>query len=260
MEEVTTPTTATGEDPVAEAIATATDPAPAGQGADGSGNSISLEALQEVLGKDFKDVDGALKSIKDTYSYVGSQAQFKEQVSKLATALNTDEAGVLSTLETLIMDINNPNPADPNPANPAPEAPAAPANPTQPEGNFVTRAEMDEQNFFAENKGLSDIKDVLRPIKETFGKDMSWSEFANTEQAQKVIAPIIGYREIEQQKSVLESNPRLGAVTDTMSKAKESMAAANEAARSGDRQTAVAQENAARESAVSAVIDSYDLQ
>lgn len=256
MEEITTPNPATGGDPVAEAIATATDPAPAGQGADGSGNSISLEALQEVLGKDFKDVDGALKSIKDTYSYVGSQAQFKEQVSKLATALNTDEAGVLSTLENLIMDINNPNPSDPNPAVPAVD----PVNTAPADSGFVTRAEMDEQNFFSENKSLSDLKDVLRPIKEAFGKDMSWSDFANTEQAQKVIAPITGYREIEQQKSVLESNPRLGAVTDTMSKARESMAAATAAANAGDRQTAVQQENAARESAVAGVIDAYDLK
>ncbi len=192
------------------------------------------------------------KSIKDTYNYVGSQAQFNEKVSQLATALNTDEAGVLSTIENLAMSMDQ-NTPPPEEATPAPE-------PQAPEGDYVTREEMDENNFFAEHKDLADLRDVLGPLKDVHGDDMTWAEFAQTDAAKKVIEPITGFREIEQQKSALESNSRLGAVSDTMSKARENMAAANDAARSGDRQSAVQAENAARESAVSGVIEAFDLK
>lgn len=251
MEEITTPETATegGE----QAPETDAAPASAGQGADGSGNSIPLEQLQEVLGKDFKDVDGALKSIKDTYNYVGGQAQYKENIEKLSEALGTDEAGVLSTLQNLSMSLDN--------GNTQPEGEeVTPAPEPQPEGNYVTREEMDENNFFAEHKELADLRDVLGPLKDVHGDDMTWAEFAQTDTAKKIIEPITGFREIEQQKSALESNPRLGAVSDTMSKARENMAAANEAARAGDRQSAVQAENAARESAVSGVIEAFDIR
>lgn len=246
MEEITTPEPATEADQVAEA----TNPESAGEGADGSDNSVSLDALSEVLGKDFKDADGALKSIKDTYNYVGSQAQFKEQVSELATALNTDEAGVLSTLNQLATNMNQPN------------EPAAEENQPaeQEDRNFVTREEMDEQNFFNKNENLADLKDVLTPLKEAHGQDMSWDEFAQTEAAQKVIEPITGYREMEQQKSALESNSRLGAVSDTMTKANESLNAAKQAAQSGDTTAANQAENSARESAVAGVIEAFDLK
>lgn len=246
MEEITTPNPATDADPVAPA----TDPAPAGNGADGSGNSIPLATLKEVLGKDFVDADGALKSIKDTYSYVGSQAQFKEQVGTIAQALGTDEAGVLEVLTELSMSLEN---------QPAAPTDGAPEEQNPKEGNFVTREELDENNFFAANPQLADLKAALGPIKAAHGQDMSWSEFAQTDIAKNIIGPITGFREIEQQKSALESNPRLGAVTDSMSKARESMAAANEAARAGDRGAAVAAENVARESAIEGVISAYEL-
>jgi len=252
MEEITTPNPVTegGDpapvDPVAAATDLGGDPAPAGEGADGSGNSISLEALSEALGKDFKDVDGALKSVKDTFSYVGSQAQFKEQVDSLATALGTDEAGVLSTLENLATSMNN----DPK------EDPVEPA----PTGDFVTREELDENNFFAENKELADLQDVLSPLKDAHGQDMSWAEFAQTDQAKKVIEPITGFREMEQQKSALESNSRLGAATDTMSDARKNLETAKEAAKTGDVTGAAQAEGAAREGAVAGVMEAFDIK
>lgn len=253
MEEITTPQTATeGGDPAPETPGT--DPASAGEGADGSGtdNSVSLDQIKEALGKDFKDVDGALKSIKDTYNFVGSQAEYREKIDSLATALGTDEAGVLSTLNSLAMNLNDQG----APEGVQPED----TTPAQPEGNFVTREELDENNFFAKNENLSDIRDVLAPLKERHGEDMTWDQFAQTDMAKKVIEPITGFREIEQQKSALESNPRLGAVSDTMSKARESMAAANDAARAGDRQGAVQAENSARQSAIAGVIEAYDIK
>jgi len=52
--------------------------------------TVSLKALNEKLGKDFKDVDTALKSVKDTYSYVGKKVEdvkqdVKQEVTKEVT-------------------------------------------------------------------------------------------------------------------------------------------------------------------------------
>jgi hypothetical protein len=49
--------------------------------------AITLDALKEALGKDFKDVDGALKSITDTFKHVGEKTEkVKEEVKKEVTS------------------------------------------------------------------------------------------------------------------------------------------------------------------------------
>lgn len=64
------PVAAAGEGTV-ETPANASAPAPEA--------TIKLSELKDFLGKDFKDVPSALKSIKDTYSYVGKAGQKKEE-------------------------------------------------------------------------------------------------------------------------------------------------------------------------------------
>lgn len=217
-----------------------------GGGADRTG-SISLDQLSEVLGKDFKDVDGALKSIKDTYGYVGSQAQYTEKISALASALGTDESGVLSTIETLMEEINNGTGAGNN----APQAEV-------PQGQYVTKEDM----FFMQNKEISDLRDVLTPLKnaneET--RDMPWEQFVQHDLAKKVIEPITGYRAVQNERSVLDSSPRLGSAVDKISQAHQLVEQASQAERSGDVATANRAMSSAREGAVASVIDAYDLK
>jgi hypothetical protein len=221
--------------------------APDGGGADSPG-SISLSALKEVLGKDFPDADSALKSVKDTYRYVGSQAQYQEKISKLASALNTDEQGVLSTIDKLMEDISN---------NAAPE-PVAPATPAPVEGQYVTKEDM----FFMKNENLADLRDVLTPIKNASEETraMGWDQFVQSDTAKKILEPINAYREVESKKSVLDASPRLGAATDKVTQAKQMMSEAVKAQQSGDYAGANANEFAARQSAISSVIDAYDLK
>jgi hypothetical protein len=237
MEEVTTP----------EALPDAPHvSAPDGEGADLSG-SIPLDALKDVLGKDFKDVDGALKSIKDTYSYVGSQAKYREEMSRLSAALNTDEAGVLSVIEKLMSEPNN-----------AGGDHSAPSQPVVDNGQYVTKEDM----FFMTNKELADMRDILTPIKNASEetRNLPWDQFVNSETAKKVIEPIKGYREMESRKSVLDSSPRLGAAVDKITNAGQLADQARQAALSGDVATASRAQEAARASAVDSVMDAYDLK
>lgn len=51
-----------------------------GAAGSGEGNEVDpvVQALNEAIGKDFTSREGALKSVKDTYSYVGKAGQPKE--------------------------------------------------------------------------------------------------------------------------------------------------------------------------------------
>lgn len=63
-------------------------------GGENKSNSIELAKLNEMLGKDFKDVDTALKSIKDTQSFVGKKMEavkdptIEEKLDNLEKQLN----------------------------------------------------------------------------------------------------------------------------------------------------------------------------
>lgn len=239
MEEVITPETLSDAPQLSAAD---------GNGADRTG-SISLEALSGILGKDFQDVDSALKSVKDTYSYVGSQAKYREEVANLATALGTDEQGVLSTIKNLMDGINN--------SAPAPE-PAVAAQNNQ-EG-FVSKEQYQADMFFSKNENIAEIREELSVLKDNFGADQSWSDFIASERAQKLITPINGYREMEAQKSVLESNPRIGMATDKLSDAQKNLRESQQRAQAGDIAGANQAEYAARSGAVSSVIDAFGLK
>lgn len=65
--------------------------------------TLSLAELNSLLGKDFKDKATALKSVKDTYSYVGKKAD------AVAPAQATpDLEAKVSSLETQVFYANNP--------------------------------------------------------------------------------------------------------------------------------------------------------
>src|SRR5438105_10215182 len=55
-----------------------------GSGADSQNvESLTLDELNQVLGKNFPSKEAALKSVKDTYSYVGSVGQLKQRITTL---------------------------------------------------------------------------------------------------------------------------------------------------------------------------------
>jgi hypothetical protein len=203
---------------------------PEGVGADES--QIQLEKLNELLGKDFKDVDTALKSVKDTFNFVGKRDEISQTVKQVAEASGKDEAAVLETLKSLMTNTN-------------PPAPESSADPRSTDDNFISKEQYIEDKFFDKNPELESIKDYIKPLKQTNDqfKSMSWDEFAKTEQVSKLMETFSGYDEATNKKSVVESNPRIGAITDKLTRAKQALEA-------GDV-------SSAKSNAVSAVMDSF---
>jgi hypothetical protein len=235
MEEVTTQ----------ETLADGAQLTPADGGGADQADSISLSALKEVLGKDFKSSESALKSIKDTFNYVGDVGKVKQVFTEAKTRLQTDDQGVLEALNKL-MPQNEP-------------VVPQPQGPTAQDVEAIINQRIDESTFFAENKNLADIKDVLKTLKDTHGKDMSWGSFAATDVAKAIVEPVIGYKEVQAKKSVLESNPRLGVASDKLSEAHKLVQEARVAAASNDVAGSRQALTAARENAVSSVIEAYEM-
>jgi hypothetical protein len=198
-------------------------------GADGGStdnpNALSLEELNSYLGKNFKDKDTALKSLKDTYRYVGNPT-----VDALSQKLGAPQEQVAEALKTLMS--------------------------TQPAG--MTQEQYQEDRFFDKNPDLEELRPQLSRLRSSDpeASKQSWSEFIKSPLVAPLVEKVKGYNEIQGRKSVLESNPRLGAVSDKLSEAKK---LAQEARQSGDPFAAQQAENAARESAVRGVLEAYDL-
>ena len=189
----------------------------------GAEAAVTLEQLSAALGKDFKDVDSAIKSVKDTYSYVGSHAQYKERISSLSEKFGTDEAGVLAALNSLV--------------------PTQPRTPSAPQGDFISKEQYETDKFFAAKPELENLKDVLIPLKQAQG-NVSWSDFLKTPSIASVIEGVTGYNELQSKKSVLQTNPRIGAASSKMDSARQAVSEGNMAA--------------AKDNAVSAVTDLLD--
>jgi hypothetical protein len=126
------------------------------------------------------------------------------------------------------------------------------------EGQYVTKEDM----FFMKNENIADLRNILTPIKNSSEetKAMSWDQFVQSETAKQVIEPVLGFREVQSKKSVLDSSPRLGAAVDKISQAGQFAEEARKAAEVGDVTTSVRAQNAARDSAVASVIEAYDLK
>jgi hypothetical protein len=216
-----------------------------GGSADEAGN-ISLEELSKVLGKEYKDAETALKSVKDTFNYVGDVGKIKNIINSAKEKLGTDEAGVLNALNKLM-----------EPEIKAPEVPVAQPAQQSAEG-FVTRDQYLEDMFFSKNDNLTEVRDILTPLKNASDvtKSMSWNDFVASEQAKKVVDTFTGYKEVQSKKSVLESNPRLGVATDKLSEAQGLM---DQARTATSPQVAYQAEQQARRSAIEGVIEAYGL-
>lgn len=200
---------------------------PEGVSADES--QIQLEKLNELLGKEFKDVDTALKSVKDTFNFVGKRDEISQTVKQVAEATGKTEDDVLESLKSLM--------SQPTPA------PESKQDPRASDDNFISKEQYLEDKFFDKNTELAGLKDYIKPLKMSSPEfqAMSWDEFAQTESVSKLKETFSGYEEANSKKSVVESNPRLGAITDKFTKAREAQAAGDDAT--------------AKSTAVSAVMD-----
>lgn len=179
-----------------EAVGDITEDTSSGSEQTSTGKDPVVEALSNVLGKDFKDRETALKSVKDTFSYVGKR---KEAIASEVTADKNSK-------------------------------------------EFVSREEYQRDMFYAQHPEYKPLKDVIDSMavaqKQLLDKVVESEPFKNVFEAYK------GYTETKNAKSVLESNPRLGAQRDKITKSKEAL-------KTGDYRSA---EN----EAVSAVLESLE--
>ncbi len=162
------------------------------------------DVLSEALGKDFKDDETALKAVKDTFSYVGKLGQEKKALEAKLKSAGTNE---------------------------------------QATGEITQKIEtlekvLGESQFYADNPEYKPYKNIISKFGDKPAEAVKSEEFKN------VYSKVKAYDDSENTKSVLQSNPRLGKVTDKMTQAREAIKA-------GNIQSAEA-------SAVSAVLDAYE--
>ena len=192
-------------------------------------SQISLEQLNSLLGRDYKDVDTALDSVKETYSFVGKRDELRQSVEEVMKATGADEQTVITKLKANLMSTEETQKPKEETVSP----------------DTVPRSQYLEDRFFDKNPELEGLRDYIKPIKESSPefKEMSWDEFAKTDKVEKLVSTFSGYEEANSKKSVVESNPRLGAASDKLDKARQALQENNDAS--------------ARQSAVGAVIDSF---
>lgn len=191
--------------------------------ADGGGNDSEVvklkDLLSEALGRQFPTDEAALKSVKDTQAYVGKVGKVKPLIEQLEAKYG-GEAKVLEMLKNM---------TESNPQETA----------KQTDSNFVSKQQYETDNYFSQHPELQPYREMLEALGAKNGKTMA--EAAELPAFKGVFEKAKNYDDQQKSKSVLHTNPRIGQVTDKLSKAREAI-------KGGDYDTAKA-------NAVGAVLD-----
>lgn len=153
------------------------------------------DVLKEATGRDYPDDETALKSVTETYKYVGSLGQ---------------------KVKTLEEQIESQAPI---------EAPASTETPELVQQVETLTRELAETRFYNENPQYNN--EVAKELITAMGGSPAVVE---SDAFQKAYSAIQATAEVEKSKSVLVSNPRLGQATDKISQARESLAEGNQEA------------------------------
>lgn len=165
----------------------------------GAEGSVSLKEINEYLGKNYKDKESALKSLKDTFSFVG------KKVEKVAEV----------------------------------ESPAG--RPSSNNDDFARQIkEMKEQLFYSENPEYKSYKGIIGKMGENPADVVGMPEFKD------VFSKASSFDKTQKQKTVLESNPRIGVVRNKLSEAQQA---------AGSRDY-----NSASSLATAAVMEAYEME
>lgn len=172
----------TTENPILDANqlgAASGDPAVGGQNPQEP--SIPLSELKSVLGKDFKDKDTALKSLKDTQSYVGKVGQLEKELG----TLRTSPASVANTQD--MSEVKN------------------------------ELRKVKDELWFADNAAYKPHRTLVEKFAKAEGK--TFSEIVELPEFKDVFSKVQGFEQSQKLKTVLESNPRLASAQDKITKA-----------------------------------------
>ena len=166
-------------------------------------NTLTLEEINQTLGRQYADKPTALKALKETVSYVGKLGQ---QVSDLKSKV---------------------------------ESPVVPSDYSAEIAGL--RSDLEETKFYNANPEYN-TPEAKALISKFGGKP---EEVVRDDIFKQAYNAIKTTSEIEKSKSVLQSNPRLGQVTDKLTQARDAMKA-------GD-------DSVAKISATQAVMEAFDI-
>lgn len=155
-----------------------------GDGAVGGQNPqeqvIPLSELKNFLGKDFKDKDSALKSLKDTQTYVGRVGQLEQQLQGFQGGSQPVATGEVAALREQIDSIQR-------------------------------------DGFFNTNPQYKSIRPVVEKLAKAEGKGLH--EIVELPEFKDMFSKVEGFEKSQGLRTVLESNPRLASSQDKLSKA-----------------------------------------
>lgn len=189
------------------------------------------DTINSSLKKDFKSDKDIVKSMGEADKKISDQG--------------SEIAGLNRQLEQYSKQPDKP-------AETASDKPVIPTTPDQSSEVAVLTDRLNQSEFYKANPSYdkSEIREVL-------GRNPA--ETIKNESIKSVVDGKVESDKIEESKSVLHSNPRLGSATDKVTQAKDSNLAASKALREGDVAGMVAHQADASNSATEAVIDAYEL-
>jgi hypothetical protein len=165
------------------------------------------EAAGKILGKEFPDVATAAKAMKDTFGYV---AKAGEGIKILETVMADKGFKTQQEATKYINDTLAAVGAGPKPA---------PANEQQPKidpSEFVSKKDFEARNFYGDHPEYKDHAGFV----ETFVK-------ANPDKTRDEVVAFDAIK-VSKQKSILHSNPKIGAAGSKIDEARESAKSGNQ--------------------------------
>lgn len=189
------------------------------------------EMLSEATGRTFKDDEAALSSVRETYKYVGWGGKVKPVFEQLKAKLGSEDAAIkfmeeqAKTTTTQSQPETKPEVVQPKDDGLAKEV----------EG---LKLSLKEKDFYLDNPDYKPYRDLIRSLGSDPEKVIQTDVFKST------FSKLKAHDETENSKSVIHSNPRIGQVTDKISKAREAVKAGNH--------------SEAAANAVDAVLDAYE--
>lgn len=176
------------------------------------------DVIGETLGKTFDTDEAALKSIKDTQTYVGKKVDAVKPVETPTEPVETEKV---------------------------------------PAKEFVSKDEYNRDLFFAQNPDYNkpELKPVIESLVKTTGEPIE--EVIKSETVKAILEKVTAHDKDAEAKSVLTSGNKLGTVTDKGQEAMETLAKVNKATVEGDHNAATALHGVASEKAIDAVNDLF---
>jgi len=204
------------------------DPLPEKGGDKTEPENLSLKQLEETLGKKFPDKETALKSIKDTYNYVGKAGKAVSAMEAFQKEHGLTEDETLSVFKEAAIKTATSDKIE-----------------KKEESNFVTKDVLERMSFYNDNPEYKEHSDLIDQLKKA-NSEKSYKEIVETKSFKTIFEKAKAQDDAEKKKSVLRSSSKLGEVKDLISEARK--------AQYEGRQTE------ANSKAVQSVIDAFHLR